>query len=363
MQKWQVVLPVLMLPLFMLALLRTELRWRECSSDEGRVCFNYPLYLPYEVRQQLDVHWIATLPAGILQLTPASMSPYYDRTRPVQWPRILTTILSCGGIWYLIGLWFQQLRDANPLSERGTIARLSVLALAAFIPFTCFAVYLGMRGGYEGPTMTDAGFVMPLLLAIMALVDLKLLPAVLQRKTLRTGLALILALLYEWTDNSYQNQLKLYRERETAKSEARSSDPDALFFSFPFMPQPETVEGLALHTPALLVAELPGLLFGSSRADLPLRVFRAATIWTYWFAIFSLLVPGLAGGNCTFRKIRPWLRGICAPFCLLAFLGWLIGISAHGPSPTFGFMLGTLIPIYALRPGSENGVAGRRVEW
>ena len=50
-QKWQFLLPLLMLPLFMLALLRTELRWRECTSDEGRVYFNYLLYLSYEIRQ------------------------------------------------------------------------------------------------------------------------------------------------------------------------------------------------------------------------------------------------------------------------------------------------------------------------
>jgi hypothetical protein len=350
-QKWQFFLPLLMLPLFMLALLRTEMRWRECSADERRECFYYPLYLPYELRQQIDVHWIATLPAGILQLYPASISNDHSRAHPIQWPRILVTILSCGVIWYLIGLWAQQLQDARPLSKRGPVARFSMLALVVlFAPFTCFAVYLGMRGGYEGSTMTDAGLVMPMILELAALVDLNLFPAALRLRTLRAGLALILALVYAWTDASYQNQLKRYQERETAESEKRSSDPDAVFFTIPFVPEPETVGGLALHTPALLVAELPGLLFGSSRANLPLRVFKAGIIWAYWFSILSLLAPGLFEDSRTFRKVRPWLRGVWVPFCLLAILCWLIGSSAHGPSPSFGFLVGTLIPIYVLRP-------------
>lgn len=38
-----------------------------------------------------------------------------------------------------------------------------------------------MRGGYEGPTMTNAGLVMPLLLTILALIDLRVFPSVLQQ--------------------------------------------------------------------------------------------------------------------------------------------------------------------------------------
>ena len=56
-QKWQL-LPAVVLALFLLALLRVDLRWRDCTSDEGRVCFNYPNYLPYEVRQAIDLHWL-----------------------------------------------------------------------------------------------------------------------------------------------------------------------------------------------------------------------------------------------------------------------------------------------------------------
>jgi hypothetical protein len=249
---------------------------------------------------------------------------------------------------------YQQLQDARPLSKRGPVARFSMLALVVlFVPFTCFVVYLEMRGGYEGPTMTNAGLVMPMILALAALVDLNLFPAALRLRTLRVGLALILALLYAWTDTSYQNQLKSYQERETAKSEKRSSDPDAVFFTIPFMPEPETVEGFALHTPALLFAELPSLLLGSSRAKLPWRVLRAGVIWAYWFSILSLLAPGRLRGYRVFRKVRPWMRGILVPICVFALLGWLIGRSAHGPSPSFGFLVGTLIPIYALRPTGE----------
>ena len=249
-------------------------------------------------------------------------------------------------IWHLIGLWAQQLRNAKPLSERGRFARFSVLTLVVlFVPFSCFAVYLGMRGGYEGPTMTDAGLVMPAILAITALVDLKLLPTALRRRTLRAGVALMLALLYAWTDGSYQAQSKHYQDRETGSSEKTSTEPGVVSFSFPFVSQPQTVEGLALHIPALLIAELPGFFVNNPRANPVLRVLRAVIVWAYWFSIFSLLGPRQSGASRTFRKVRPWLRGICASVCVLAFLAWLAGNSAHGPSPSFGFMFGTLIPI------------------
>jgi hypothetical protein len=199
--------------------------------------------------------------------------------------------------------------------------------------------------------MTDAGLVMPAILAITALVDLKLLPAALRRRTLRAGVALMLALLYAWADGSYQAQSKRYQDRETTtSSEKTSTEPGVVSFSFPFVPQPETVEGLALHTPALLIAELPGFFVKNSRANPVLRVLRAVIVWAYWFSIFSLLGPRQSGASRTFRKVRPWLRGICAPVCVFAFLAWLAGNSAHGPNPSFGFVFGALIPIYALRP-------------
>lgn len=141
--KWRLFLPLLMSFLFLFALLRAELRWRECASEEGRVCFGYPLYLPYGLRQQIDVHWMATLPALVLRLYSAGMSVSYDREPFLPWPRIVITFLSCVTVWSIIGLWLQRLREARHLTDHSRVARRLVLALVlVFVPFSIFVVYL-----------------------------------------------------------------------------------------------------------------------------------------------------------------------------------------------------------------------------
>ena len=50
------------------------------------------------------------------------------------------------------------------------------------------------------------------------------------------------------------------------------------------------------------------------------------------------------------QKWQVLLPLLMLPLFMLAFLAWLAGDSDHGPNPSFGFLFGTLIPIYALRP-------------
>jgi hypothetical protein len=68
------ILPAVMIPVFLLAFVRAEVRWRECSQDDGSVCFNFPAYLRYETRQALDLHWPALLPVALLGQLPDSIS-------------------------------------------------------------------------------------------------------------------------------------------------------------------------------------------------------------------------------------------------------------------------------------------------
>lgn len=352
--KWQYLLPMVMLPLFLLALLRAETEWKECEEDLRRVCFYYPLSTPYELRQRIDMHWIAILPAGMVKLHPASLSSRSHRLPAFHWPRIAVTSLSCGAVWYLIGLWAQRFKDGKRLSIQGRAFRFALLVFVLFVvPLLCFSAYLEMRGGYEGPQFANAGFLMPLALAVLGLADLNVFPSGLRQRSIRLGLALMLALLYAWTDNSYQSQL-----HEFKKLQATKSDSHGFSILLPFQPRSETLDGFGLQAPVLLFAELPGMLFGLSRANPVFRVFRVIIVCAYWFAVFSLLVPGRLVASRVLIGARPWLRGILFAFCLIFIIGWLNARSDG--SPCFGFIVGTGIPLFALRPRNGSDVSTAR---
>lgn len=164
-------------------------------------------------------------------------------------------------------------------------------------------------------------------------------------------MALVLALLYFRADTSYHAQLKRHDEQAAVRRGAESTDPNAVYFSFPFEPEPEIAEGLAFHAPALLATELPGLLCAESFTATPAwRVLKSTIIWTDWFLMIPFLGLRRPGANRPFRILRPWLRGACVFVCVFSAAAWLSGGAAHGSTPSFGIMIGLLIPIYALRP-------------
>ena len=67
------IVPLLMTTLFLTAFVAAELRWRGCI-DSGRSCFGYPIYLPYETQQALDLSWPALVPIAILDRLPDSIA-------------------------------------------------------------------------------------------------------------------------------------------------------------------------------------------------------------------------------------------------------------------------------------------------
>jgi len=101
-------------------------------------------------------------------------------------------------IWYLIGVWAQQLRMLSPIGAPARFARFSVLTLVVLlVPFTCFACTWGC-GGRIRPDDEDAGLVMPAILAIYGIVTSNCWPALSCEETLRAGVGAHARPLYAW---------------------------------------------------------------------------------------------------------------------------------------------------------------------
>lgn len=104
----------------------------------------------------------------------------------------------------------------------------------------------------------------------------------------------------------------------------------------PLYPDPADLEAVAVHGP---VAVLAGLV--------PVQWVRFGLVWGWWVGMLSLLVGVVPRGNGAYDLARPLVRGVLMFVCGLMFWGWVNG-GPHGPGPAFGFIVGTLIPIYAL---------------
>jgi hypothetical protein len=338
-------LPTLMIPIFLLAFVRAELRWRDCSQDEGRVCFNYPTYLRYETRQALDVHWPSLLPTALLHQLPYSISPAFDKERQTPVLRYIVTVSSVVCFWYAVGLWWERLLAGSRLRPQSRVLRWSLLVLLIILtPLVVLSVCLGIRGGWEGPTMTDAGFLAPALLVSMGLVECLAAGSFRQVTIARVVLASLLLCLYCWADSGFRREHKAYQQRN--KREA--ADPGAVGFTLPFFPSPEIQDALALQLPALLVGALPSAIGSLSSDSMPATAFRCLVVWFYWFTLTALPVGRWPVNTRAYFAARRPLTIACTAVFLLAFLAWIVAESAHGPTPTLGIAVGTGAIVVAL---------------
>ena len=180
--------------MFVVGWIRAELAWRSCNPDGP--CFDYPVYLPYEVHQSITLQGFALLPAEIVGALPESLG---GNGRIISG---LVTFLSVAGFWLLVGVWWDRLSIGGSfLTGRArTVVR---TAIAILFPLIVLSLSVGIRGGYEGPTMTDAGFLVPLLLAVMGLIHTNDLPAALHGRGLRVVVSAAFLLVYAWADFAY----------------------------------------------------------------------------------------------------------------------------------------------------------------
>lgn len=323
-------LAVAMTSLFLVSLARAEMRWAKCGGDEGEICFEFPNYLSYEVQQGLSVHGIALFPASIAHMLPGSISG----ERSLTWLRFAVSALSVFGVWWLIGAWWERLRNGFPAPRPARLILWPVVGIVG--PALCFGVFIGIRGGWEGPTNTTAGFVMPVLLIGMALVELGVLQRVWRAFLFGTLIAAMVAGLAMWAEREFN----FFAESAAAKCADRSFCPDP-----PFSGPPYLSDALMLSA-ASVFAGMGITSMGPEEYRTPIR---ATVIWLYWLLLHALATGRWPASSEIYRGIRPVLRVLVWGLFVMILTGWLFIEPNHGPTGVFGLIVGLGMTALALR--------------
>jgi hypothetical protein len=359
MKKWTLLLPLSMTLLFGLALLRTERHASDCLEQQ-RICFPYPNYLPYPLWQQTNLHWPALLPPAALGLLPLGFDDHFKKSPTRNALSIAATLCSVFALWFCLGLWIARLRRGRPLATQSKPLRYAVRAVAFLLaPLACLLVYSGIRGGWHGPTMTLAGYFIPLLVLLLALTDLRTLPRALHKTAVRAALAVAMALLYAASSASLASQEQDYLARHAASGFSPPESAASVSFLLPLEPDPATWDALAIHGPALLLAELPALLSNAAPDGTAIRALQSSLVAAWWFTVLTLLPTGYEGSNPLLSALRPLFRALLACAASLALVSWLLAFSHHSPTPGFGLLAGTALPCFALRPAKGAHASGQ----
>jgi hypothetical protein len=341
-------LPVVMIPLFLLAFVRADLRWRDCSRDDGRVCFNYPAYLRYETRQALDLHWLPLLPAALFRQLPDSISPAFEQGPQNQVLRYIVTISGVLCFWWLVGLWWERLFAGRRIDPRRRKLRWCISAGTVVLALlVALSVSLGMQGSFEGPTMTDSGFLVPGLLTGMAFIECGVFARLRQAtNTQPVVVATLLLCLFVWVDINWRAEYRAYQGRN--KPEVTDSRPGVVTFSLSFSPSPHIQDALALQAPALLIVAMPQAVSSLSPDSGVLITFRYLAVWLYWYALATVMFGLWPANTRVYGVIRTPLAilyGVAFGFTLL---GWVAAASAHGPTPALAGAIGAGAGLFAL---------------
>lgn len=208
---------------FVAGLWQAERAWSRCAEgDDGKVCFDYPQYLPYETRQAVDLHWMPLVPLAGLGVLPDCISSGSSKNGNWQAVRMIVTVLVCAGVWWMLGRWAERLRSG----QRLRVARWAVsVGGAVLVSGSLFLVQNAMRAGWHGPMMTNSGFVMPVFVGVLVLVELGVAPRMLRPWARRVVVAGLLACGYWWAYSVVQE-----KDRERAEIERKHDAEGGLRF-------------------------------------------------------------------------------------------------------------------------------------
>ena len=121
--------PLVMVPLFAISFVRVETRWRDraVELDARDMSWDLSLYVPYHIRQGLDLHWLGLTAPAMLNLLPRSMTKM--SSTPLAGPLPYgAAFASVAAVWFLFGLWMKRLNSGRRLQNRW--ARGAVLTAA-----------------------------------------------------------------------------------------------------------------------------------------------------------------------------------------------------------------------------------------
>lgn len=182
----------------------------------------------------------------------------------------------------------------------------------------------------------DRGFVMPVLLIGMALVEL----GVLQRgwRSFFFGALAdaLLAGLAVWAGREFN----LFAESEAANCAGGGFCFDPVCSGPLYL-----LEALMLSAPAVF-AGMGVSLIGPEEYRVPIR---ATVIWLYWFLLRALAAGRWPASSELYRGIRPVLRVPVLAFFAMMLLGWLFIVPNHGPIGVFGLVVCLGMAAMALR--------------
>lgn len=337
-----------MVPLFLLTFIRADVQWRECLNGAQSMCFPYPMYLNYESRQALDLHWPALLPAALLNQLPESINPDYDRAPRTQRLRYIITVGSVTAIWWLVGRWWERLLYGRRLSAQRRKLRWSILLLVGVLSLLGpLFLYQGMRGGYEGPAITDAACIFPSMLMVMSLAECGVLSRILSGKTVRVAIPALLLGLYVWADATYRTE----RFQNEARSQACIPQPGAMCIDLLFFPSPQILDEVALQLPPLLLASLPSMAVPSRVPgdSVSAIAFSYVLVGLYWYSVVSLAQGQWPATTHAYEWIRKPLAVSCGAAFGFAFPCWVIGYPHRGSGGMLGLTLGMAALIFAFR--------------
>jgi len=337
-----------MVPLFLLTFIRADVRWRECQNGAQSICFPYPMYLDYESQQGLDLHWPALLPAALLNQLPDSINPNLDRPSRTQGLRYVIAVGGVIAIWWLVGWWWERLLCGRRLSAHRRKLRWCILLMVGALGLLGpLILYEGIRGGYEGPTITDAACLFPSMLIVMSLAECGVLASLLSGNGARIAIPASLLCLYAWADATYRTE----RFQNETRSQACIAKPGEMCINLPFDPSPQILDAAALQLPPLLLASLPSLAV-PSRVPVeltPTIAFRYILAGLYWYTVVSLAQRKWPATTRVYERIRTPLSVVCSAVFGFAFLCWVFGYARHGSGGMLGLALGMLALILAFR--------------
>jgi hypothetical protein len=307
------------------------------------------MYLNYESWQALDLHWPALLPAALLNQLPESINPDYDRAPRTQRLRYIITVGSVTAIWWLVGRWWERLLYGRRVSAQRRKLRWSILLLVGVLSLLGpLFLYQGIRGGYEGPTITDAACIFPLMLIVMSLAECGVLARLLNGNGARMVIPASLLCLYAWADATYRTE----RFQNEARSQACIPQPGEMCISLPFFsPSPQILDDIALQLPPLLLASLPSIALPSRDPveSIPAIAFSYALVGLYWYTVVSLAQQKWPATTRVYEWIRTPLAVLCSIVFVFAFLCWVFGYPHRGSGGMLGLTLGMAALIFVFR--------------
>jgi len=341
-----------MIASFVFGLLQAEARRRlyhEDAPDFRAKSLFYAATVPYDVRQILDMHWLALVPLRVLNGLPRSLALDDPGDKGNQFLRTAAATLSVGVFWSLVALWFCRLRSRS-LTQAGRIVGMG--ALAVFSAALAFALWSQLEYAPRNERLSDSAILPAVLLIIMSLAQCGWLSAIIRMRWHYVLIPVLLCGSFLWADywlrsgfetidREYRTCLEKYNSRTEHCWDLGYIPPPLIQDTLNLSLVPNVILPLSGNGPVTAVNWVVGRLPGTGTANNSHVRFGVCglLVAAYWFVI--LLFASSKSGPVL--RIRAMLRPLVLFSAGVVFVGaliWWIALEPHGYEGMFGVMLG-----------------------